>query len=161
MTTDAIVLVAYFFVLSILAMYGWHRYYLVYEYRRNAARVPGAPPPMPNPPVVTIQLPIYNEMYVVDRLIDAVCEIQYPRERLEIQVLDDSTSDVDVFDERSQEYFRPEFAHLGVQLCFQNGAVLGFNKPCRPLGRGENGRCCRFADDKLDSRRRDVVCRLD
>jgi cellulose synthase/poly-beta-1,6-N-acetylglucosamine synthase-like glycosyltransferase len=93
MTTDAIVLVSYFFVLSILGMYGWHRYYLVYEYRRNSDRVPGPPPPMPDPPVVTIQLPIYNEMYVADRLIDAVCEIAYPRERLEIQVLDDSTDE--------------------------------------------------------------------
>jgi cellulose synthase/poly-beta-1,6-N-acetylglucosamine synthase-like glycosyltransferase len=44
-------------------------------------------------PVVTIQLPIYNEMYVADRLIDAVCQIEYPRERLEIQVLDDSTDE--------------------------------------------------------------------
>ena len=42
---------------------------------------------------VTIQLPIYNEMYVADRLIDAVCQIDYPRELLEIQVLDDSTDE--------------------------------------------------------------------
>ena len=48
---------------------------------------------MSDPPVVTIQLPIYNEMYVVDRLVDAVCEIDYPRDRLEIQVLDDSTDE--------------------------------------------------------------------
>jgi len=93
MTTDAIVLVAYFFVLSILGMYGWHRYYLVYEYRKNADRVPGPPPPMPDPPVVTVQLPIFNEMYVADRLIDAVCELDYPSELLEIQVLDDSTDE--------------------------------------------------------------------
>ena len=58
---------------------------------RTACR---APPPLSTEwPVVTIQLPIYNEMYVVDRLIDAVCEIDYPRERLEIQVLDDSTDE--------------------------------------------------------------------
>jgi cellulose synthase/poly-beta-1,6-N-acetylglucosamine synthase-like glycosyltransferase len=44
-------------------------------------------------PAVTIQLPIYNEMYVADRLIDAVCQIEYPRELLEIQVLDDSTDE--------------------------------------------------------------------
>jgi glycosyltransferase involved in cell wall biosynthesis len=43
--------------------------------------------------VVTIQLPLYNEMYVADRLIDSVCRIQYPRELLEIQVLDDSTDE--------------------------------------------------------------------
>ena len=44
-------------------------------------------------PVVTIQLPLYNEMYVVDRLVDSVCLIDYPREKLEIQVLDDSTDE--------------------------------------------------------------------
>jgi cellulose synthase/poly-beta-1,6-N-acetylglucosamine synthase-like glycosyltransferase len=93
MTPDALVLVSYFFVLSILGMYGWHRYYLVYEYRRNADRVPGPPPPMPEPPIVTVQLPIYNEMYVAERLIDAVCAMDYPKDRLEIQVLDDSTDE--------------------------------------------------------------------
>src|SRR5205085_9805555 len=46
-----------------------------------------------NLPRVTIQLPIYNEMYVADRLIDAVCEMDYPRELFEIQVLDDSTDE--------------------------------------------------------------------
>jgi cellulose synthase/poly-beta-1,6-N-acetylglucosamine synthase-like glycosyltransferase len=90
---DALVLVSYFFVLSILGIYGWHRYYLVYEYRRNRDRVPGPPPPMIDAPIVTVQLPIYNEMYVVDRLVDAVCAIDYPKDRLEIQVLDDSTDE--------------------------------------------------------------------
>ncbi|MCU0434040.1 MAG: glycosyltransferase [Bacteroidia bacterium] len=44
-------------------------------------------------PFVTIQLPVYNERYVVERLIDAVCRIRYPRHLLEIQVLDDSTDE--------------------------------------------------------------------
>ncbi len=87
------VLVAYFFVLSILGIYGWHRYYLVYQYMKHKDRVPGPPPAMPDPPVVTVQLPIYNELYVVDRLIDAVCALDYPPDRLEIQVLDDSTDE--------------------------------------------------------------------
>src|SRR5215510_6256950 len=92
---ETLVLVLYFFVLSILAIYGWHRYYLVYLYMKNRDKVPPALP-APGPaalPPVTIQLPIYNEMYVADRLIDAVCEIEYPRELLEIQVLDDSTDE--------------------------------------------------------------------
>jgi cellulose synthase/poly-beta-1,6-N-acetylglucosamine synthase-like glycosyltransferase len=88
---ETLTLAAYFFVLVILAVYGWHRYYLVYLYMRNKDRQP-KPGPLPDPlPVVTIQLPLYNEMYVADRLIEAVCRIEYPRERLEIQVLDDST----------------------------------------------------------------------
>src|SRR6478609_30691 len=92
---ETIILVLYFFVLSILAIYGWHRYYLLRLYRKNRNNVPAALPALsPDAlPRVTIQLPIYNEMYVADRLIDAVCEIDYPRELLEIQVLDDSTDE--------------------------------------------------------------------
>ena len=46
-------------------------------------------------PFVTIQLPIYNEQFVIDRLIDACCRFDYPRDRFEIQVLDDSTDETD------------------------------------------------------------------
>src|SRR5436189_5137814 len=93
---ETLVLVLYFFVLSILAMYGWHRYYLVYLYMKNRGKAPNPalpPPALHELPRVTVQLPIYNEMYVADRLIDAVCQIDYPRELLEIQVLDDSTDE--------------------------------------------------------------------
>src|SRR4029079_14847423 len=72
-----------------------HRYYLVYLYMKHRDKAPCGPvPALPAELArVTIQLPIYNEMYVADRLIDAVCEMDYPRERLEIQVLDDSTDE--------------------------------------------------------------------
>ncbi len=90
---ETFTLAAYFFVLIVLAVYGWHRYYLVYLYMRHRDKEPKAQPPLDPLPVVTIQLPLYNEMYVADRLIDAVCRIEYPRELLEIQVLDDSTDE--------------------------------------------------------------------
>ena len=91
--SETLILATYFFVLVILAVYGWHRYYLVYLYMKNKDRRPVAPP-IPDPfPTVAVQLPIYNEMYVADRLIDAVCRLDYPPERLEIQVLDDSTDE--------------------------------------------------------------------
>ena len=60
---------------------------------KNKDKVPVPGGPLAELPRVTIQLPIYNEMYVADRLIDAVCQIDYPRELLEIQVLDDSTDE--------------------------------------------------------------------
>src|SRR5687767_7181611 len=90
---ETFILVLYFFVLSILAIYGWHRYYLVYLYLKNKHKAPLALPPLTDLPRVTVQLPIFNEMYVADRLIDTVCEMDYPRDRLEIQVLDDSTDE--------------------------------------------------------------------
>ena len=91
--SETLILATYFFVLVILAVYGWHRYYLVYLYMKNKGRMPVPAGKLEAWPVVTIQLPIYNEMYVADRLIDAVCQIDYPRELLEIQVLDDSTDE--------------------------------------------------------------------
>jgi hypothetical protein len=91
---ETLVLILYFFILSILTVYGWHRYYLVYLYSRHRDNAAPPPPPAPDPlPVVTVQLPIYNEMYVAERLIEAVCRLDYPADRLEIQVLDDSTDE--------------------------------------------------------------------
>src|SRR5436309_211400 len=87
---ETVTLALYFFVLIILAVDGWHRYYLVWLYIPHRSNQPKAGPPLHPMPVVTIQLPLYNEMYVADRLIASVCAIDYPRELLEIQVLDDS-----------------------------------------------------------------------
>jgi cellulose synthase/poly-beta-1,6-N-acetylglucosamine synthase-like glycosyltransferase len=99
-TGETLVLATYFFVLVILAVYGWHRYFLVYLYMKNKDRQP-LPTGMDRVPKVTVQLPIYNEMYVADRLIDAVCRLNYPRELLEIQVLDDSTDETRIVAERA------------------------------------------------------------
>ena len=90
---ETLTLASYFFVLIILAFYGWHRYYLVYMYMKNRDRQPKPGPQLSPLPVVTVQLPLYNEMYVADRLVESVCALDYPRELLEIQVLDDSTDE--------------------------------------------------------------------
>ena len=79
-SSETLILATYFFVLVILAVYGWHRYYLVYQYMKHRDRQPVAPPLPDTLPPVTVQLPIYNEMYVADRLIDAVCALHYPRD---------------------------------------------------------------------------------
>ena len=71
------------------------------SYKRNSGKGPKPGPALDPLPVVTIQLPLYNEMYVADRLIEAVCRIEYPRERLEIQVLDDSTDETRSIAERA------------------------------------------------------------
>ncbi|MEE2757095.1 MAG: glycosyltransferase [Myxococcota bacterium] len=87
------ILVLHFFVLGLLVIFGLHRYTLLkltLKHRKSAD--PSAPPPKEYPKV-TVQLPIYNERYVVRRLIDHVCRLDYPSDRLEIQVLDDSDDD--------------------------------------------------------------------
>ncbi len=95
---DIGLLIPYFLVMLILAFYGIHRYQLVWLYYRNRRReahsdTPPAHFPEADLPFVTIQLPIFNEQFVVDRLIDSICRLQYPRDRFEIQVLDDSTDE--------------------------------------------------------------------
>ena len=82
----------YFGVLVLLAVYGLHRLFIVYLYTRSRRRAPDRLGPINEAwPFVTVQLPLFNEMYVAERLLDAVAELDYPREQLEIQVLDDST----------------------------------------------------------------------
>jgi cellulose synthase/poly-beta-1,6-N-acetylglucosamine synthase-like glycosyltransferase len=90
---EVLFLATYFLVLLVLSIYGSHRYVMAYLYYKYKGNLPTPPGRFETLPRVTIQLPIFNEMYVVERLIDAVARIEYPRDRLEIQVLDDSTDE--------------------------------------------------------------------
>src|SRR5881394_182 len=90
---EVLFLATYFVVLLILSIYGSHRYVMAYLYYKYKGNLPAPKSRFEELPRVTIQLPIFNEMYVVERLIEAVCAIEYPRDRLEIQVLDDSTDE--------------------------------------------------------------------
>lgn len=92
---DWTVLIVYFGILTVLAIYGVYRVKQVIDFWRYSKF-----PPKPKGefaavdlPHITVQLPLFNEMYVVERLVKAVTEIDYPRERMEIQVLDDSTDE--------------------------------------------------------------------
>jgi cellulose synthase/poly-beta-1,6-N-acetylglucosamine synthase-like glycosyltransferase len=90
---DVAIMIPYFLVMTILAVYGIHRYALVYNYYKNRKRIAGPPPEISAWPQVTVQLPIYNEKYVIERLVEAIAAFDYPRELLDIQVLDDSTDE--------------------------------------------------------------------
>jgi cellulose synthase/poly-beta-1,6-N-acetylglucosamine synthase-like glycosyltransferase len=95
---DMVLLIPYFILLIVLAFYGVHRYQLVYLYYKHKKNKTTDPPWLfAELPKVTIQLPIFNEQFVIDRLVDCVCKMDYPADKLEIQVLDDSTDEtVDV-----------------------------------------------------------------
>jgi cellulose synthase/poly-beta-1,6-N-acetylglucosamine synthase-like glycosyltransferase len=91
---DLALLIPYFIVLITLAFYGMHRYqlvYLYYKHRKNKVTEP--PSRFTELPKVTIQLPIFNEQFVIDRLVESISKLDYPQEKLEIQVLDDSTDE--------------------------------------------------------------------
>jgi cellulose synthase/poly-beta-1,6-N-acetylglucosamine synthase-like glycosyltransferase len=91
---DLALLIPYFTVMFVLAVYGVHRYtlcYLYFKHRKN--HHPDPPSHFDDLPRVTVQLPIFNEQFVIDRLIEAVCNLDYPKDKLDIQVLDDSTDE--------------------------------------------------------------------
>ena len=93
---DYALLIPYFIVLIWLASYGLHRYTLVYLYyknRKKRASSDNPPGHFAELPRVTVQLPIFNEQFVIERLLESICKLQYPREKLDIQVLDDSTDE--------------------------------------------------------------------
>ena len=91
---DIALLGTYFGLMAVLSLFGLHRYTLVYLYYRHRRMRQGPPNArFDSLPPVTIQLPVYNERFVVRDLLDAVCALRYPRNLLQIQVLDDSDDD--------------------------------------------------------------------
>jgi len=90
---DLAIIIPYFIVLVVLALYGMHRYVMVYNFYKYRQNVPGPPPEISEWPRVTVQLPIFNERYVIERLVEAVSHFDYPPELLDVQVLDDSTDE--------------------------------------------------------------------
>ncbi|NBO69337.1 MAG: glycosyltransferase [Bacteroidetes bacterium] len=90
---EVAILIVYFISLSILFAFGLHGLVMIYYYHKTRAY---ATPNLEAPtelPMVTVQLPVFNEVYVIERLVNAVCEMEYPKDKLEIQLLDDSTDE--------------------------------------------------------------------
>ena len=93
MSLDIFVIALYLVVLSILGLYGFHRGHLLFLYWKHRKETPTPDGYFADLPSVTVQLPMYNEMYVAARLLEGVASIDYPKDKLEIQVLDDSTDE--------------------------------------------------------------------
>ena len=115
MTISGLVVGTYLAVLLVLAMYGFHRSSLVWLYYRNRHRRPRPLGQFAELPAVTVQLPLFNEMYVVERLLDAVAGIRYPRDRFQIQVLDDSTDETQEICKRKVADLARRFPELEVE----------------------------------------------
>src|SRR5262245_1982299 len=92
---DIAIISFYFAILLLLAVYGAYRLRIVYQFWRYARHAPKPAGRFDEEslPFITVQLPLFNEMYVAERIIDACAALDYPADRLEIQVLDDSTDE--------------------------------------------------------------------
>lgn len=138
----------YIVCLTGLFIYGTNCYVLLYLFRRNRSKAQqeyrdvvekfARSPWASDLPHVTVQLPIFNERYVVGRLLEAACALDYPRERLEIQVLDDSTDDtVDIVRQLVARYQDQGFPIVHLHRSNREGFKAGALKEGMEKARGE------------------------
>jgi cellulose synthase/poly-beta-1,6-N-acetylglucosamine synthase-like glycosyltransferase len=120
--------VCYLGTLIGLSAYGIHRYFIIYLYLKNRKRAPVPAHHFEQLPKVTMQLPIFNEVYVAERLMRSVSEVDYPRELLQIQVLDDSTDETreitaSCAEDLRQRGFNVQLIHRVDRTGFKAGAL--------------------------------------
>ena len=127
---DTLIIALYLVALTILGIYGAHRGTLLMLYlrHRHQKTKPDSYFALEDLPRVTVQLPIFNEMYVVDRLLEGVATIDYPREKIQIQVLDDSTDETQTLakakvDELCEQGFDAEYIHRVDRTGYKAGAL--------------------------------------
>ncbi len=126
---DWALLIPYFAILIVLSFYGCHRFEMIRKYMKHRGDLAPTPAkPWDQLPRVTIQLPLYNERYVVERLLEEASKMEYPRELLQIQVLDDSTDDTHPFTEALVREYQAaglpiEYLHRNNRAGFKAGAL--------------------------------------
>jgi len=123
-----VIIFIYFFILFVLTLYAFHRYILVYLFQKYKNKNFKPKEEFRTLPFITIQLPIYNEIYVVERLLNAVSKLIYPKDKLQIQILDDSTDETSILLDRLKEDlirkgFDVEYLHRNNRAGYKAGAL--------------------------------------
>jgi cellulose synthase/poly-beta-1,6-N-acetylglucosamine synthase-like glycosyltransferase len=126
-----IVIGIYTFALAYITFYCLLQFHLLYQYQKAKKNIVGNEPLLNGShhfPFVTIQLPIFNERFVVERLLDNIVHLSYPIDKLEIQVLDDSTDDTRSLCKQKVDYYKNlgfniEYHHRGERDGFKAGAL--------------------------------------
>jgi cellulose synthase/poly-beta-1,6-N-acetylglucosamine synthase-like glycosyltransferase len=132
------ILFTYIISLTVLFVFGLHGFIMIYYYLKFRHTRRAEPAEMVTYPVVTVQLPLFNELYVVERLIDAACAMVYPKEKLEIQVLDDSTDQtVAVVAGLVERYRKQGYDIKHVRRADRTGYKAGALKAGLTMARGE------------------------
>jgi cellulose synthase/poly-beta-1,6-N-acetylglucosamine synthase-like glycosyltransferase len=121
-----------------LSAFGIHRIKILYTYWRHRKSPPVPARTFAQLPVITVQLPIFNEATVVERLLEAVAAMDYPRDKMQIQVLDDSTDETWQLSERLCANLQArghdvEFRHRTNRHGFKAGAL----DEAMPTAKGE------------------------
>lgn len=142
MTIESITLSAYIISLTILFFFGSHGFNMIYYYfktfNQRTEDITEEDLFMKEYPVVTIQIPLYNEQYVITRLIDSVIRLDYPKDKLEIQILDDSTDEsTKIIKDHIQKYLIEGFDIVHIHRTNREGYKAGALKIGLETAKGE------------------------
>lgn len=137
-----LILALYILVLTSITVYSFFQLQLLFAYRFRKKNLPKSraalSPSAKELPLVTIQLPIFNERYVVERLLDCICSLNYPKECLQIQVLDDSTDETRALvAEKVAQYQAAGFAIEQLHRSNRQGFKAGALRDAMPAVRGQ------------------------
>ncbi|MBK9228435.1 MAG: glycosyltransferase [Ignavibacteria bacterium] len=142
MTAGSIILAAYIISLTILFIFGSHGFNMIYYYFKTfgdrTKDLEEHEFEITDYPLVTIQLPLYNERYVITRLIDATMRLDYPKDKLEIQILDDSTDDTtEIIQDHIKRYIDDGFDIKHIHRTNRQGYKAGALKEGLEVAKGE------------------------
>ncbi len=129
----------YILALTMVLIYCLMQFHLLYFYRKNNSKKDVLPPLKDdNLPFITVQLPIFNELYVVERLIDNITKLNYPKDKYEIHVLDDSTDEtVGLTANKVAEYERKGFNIKHIHRTDRQGYKAGALKDAMKYAKGK------------------------
>lgn len=131
-------LILYILPILFIAMYSIAQLELLTKYVKQKKEGQELVPELKEYPIVTVQLPIYNELYVIERLIDRACEFDYPKDKLEIQVLDDSTDEtVDIVSNKVRFYKEKGFDIQHIRREDRKGYKAGALHEATQYAKGE------------------------
>ncbi len=131
-------LIFYIIVLSFPFIFGSNGFLMIYYYFKYRKKQVARKGELKDIPVVTVQLPVYNELYVVNRAVDAICALDYPKDRIEIQVLDDSTDETtSILAQKISEKARAGFDIKHIRRRNRQGYKAGALKYGLAQARGE------------------------
>src|SRR5690606_24584680 len=120
------ILAVYSLALAYITFYCLMQFHLLYHYKKSKKNPQDPPPHIAEFPFVTIQLPVFNELYVVERLIDCIMAMDYPKDRFEVQILDDSTDETsDVIRSKIRQYSAHDFQIVQLHRSDRKGFKAG------------------------------------
>ncbi|MBK6770771.1 MAG: glycosyltransferase [Ignavibacteria bacterium] len=142
MNIESLILSAYIISLTILFFFGSHGFNMIYYYfktfNKRTEDLDEKDFIMDEYPVVTVQIPLYNEQYVITRLIDSVLRLDYPKDKLEIQILDDSTDETtQIIDNHIKKYREQGFDIAHIHRTNREGYKAGALKIGLETAKGE------------------------